>query len=206
MRTTILITVLALLQAFFFALTYLRNPTDRFAFDYFAWVLIPATGAAIAFAPRFHFVAAIGNAVVATVLFDYLLLHHGYFWPDRAQQSPVLAFGYVVMGVMLAFIAAGFVHAIVERVKRSASAGKLQRTFLAVRGGLAFSAICAVAAVPVCIALGPDATGVKPNPIYAFASMVASCLVMFGLIVSLIVGLTFDPARINTEDLGKASR
>ncbi len=101
MKTTIATISLALLQTLFFAITYFQNPTDEFAAYYFAWVLIPATIAAVVFEPRFHFVAAITNAIVATLLFNYLFLQHGCFWPDRPKESPQLAVGYVVIGLLL---------------------------------------------------------------------------------------------------------
>ena len=204
MKTTIAVFSLALLQASFFALTYIQKPTDEFAAYYIAWVLIPATTAAIVFAPRLHFVAAISNAIVATLLFDYLFLRHGYFWPDRPKESPQLAVGYVVIGAVLAFVAAGFVHATIKRIQQSATNAKLPRTIIAVRKGFAFSIICAAFAFPICTMFGPTGTGVAPNRTYAFAAIVALCLIIFGIMTSLVVGLTYDPKTRDNKMLHRS--
>ena len=201
MKTAIAIILLALLQAAFFALTYFHDPTtDKFTGYYFAWVLIPATVAAIAFAPRFHLVAAISNAIVATLLFDYLFLQHGYFWPDRPKESLQLAVGYVAIGAVLAFVVAGFVHATIRRLQQAATLAKWPRIFLAVRKAFVFSIICAMVAFPICTMFGPAGTGVTPNPTYVFAAIVSAVLIFFGTIISLVVGLTYYPTTFHTDD------
>jgi len=206
MKTTIAILMLALLQATSFAITYSHNPTDNFAAYYLAWVLIPALVAALVFAPRFHFIAAIFNAIIATLLFDYLLLWHGYFWPERPKESPGLAVGYVLLGVVLAFVVAGFVHASIERIKRMPVARRMPRTLAAVRQGLVFSLICAVVAFPLCTMFGPVGPGVTSRPTFMLATIVASCFLIFGTLISLIVGLTFDPTKLNSENRGITKR
>ncbi len=202
MKTTIATIALALLQASFFAITYVQNPTDGFAAYYFAWVLIPATIAAVVFAPRFHFVAAISNAIVATLLFDYLFLQHGYFWPVRPKESPQLAIGYVAIGAVLAFAVAGFVHATIKHLQHSATIAKWPRILLAVRKGLVFSAICGLAAFAICTVFGPAGKGVTPNPTYVFAAVVAIGLIFFGTTTALVVGLTYDPTALHNESRG----
>lgn len=202
MKTTIAIVSLVFLQAAFFAVTFFHNPIDNFAAYYFTWVLVPSTIAALAFSPQFHFVAAISNAIVATLLFDYLFLEHGYFWPDRPKESPSLAIGYIVIGIGLAFIVAGFIHAIIERIKRSTTTGKFNRTLFAIRKGFLFSMICAAVAFPICTMFGPVGLRVPPNPTYLFATLVATCLIVFGTITSMIVGLTFNPAKTHSGDRG----
>ena len=200
MKTTIAIVSLVLLQASFFAITYFQNPTKEFAAYYFGWVLIPSTIATIVFTPRFHFVAAISNAMVATLLFDYLLLQHGYFWPNRPKESPQLAVGYVAIGAVLAFIVAGFVHSTVGRLQQTATIPRWPRILLVVRRAFVFSIVCALAAFPICAMFGPAGTGVTPNLTYLFAAIISSGLILFGTIISLIVGLTYDPTPFHTDD------
>jgi hypothetical protein len=195
MRSTIAIIVLALMQTLFFAITYCQNPTDGFASYYFAWVLVPATVAALAFTPRFHFVGAISNAIVSSLLFDYLFLQHGYFWPERPKESMNLAIGYVVNGAGLAFIVAGFVHSIIKQIERARPDKVSARMVIAMRKGFVFSLICAAVAFPLCTMFGPVGTGVQSNPIYAFATIFAASVVLTGTLLSVAVGLSYDPTK-----------
>lgn len=202
MKTTIAILSLGFLQAAFYAITLYQNPTDGMAAYYFAWVLLPATVAALAFLPRFHFVAAVSSAIVSTLLFDFLFLQYGYFWPERPKESPYLAVVYVVMGAGLAFIVAGFVHSVIKRLERERLAKKSTRLMIAARKGFVFSSIWAFVAFPFCTMAVPVGTGVISNPAYAFASVFAACLILAGTVISVVAGLLYDPAKCQLNEAG----
>jgi K+-sensing histidine kinase KdpD len=193
MKTPIAIFSLAILQLAFFAVTYYQNPTDGFAIYYFSWMLVPATVAALTFAPHYHFFAAISNAIIAALLFDYLFIQHGYFWPERPKESPVLAIGYFVFGVGLAFVMAGFVHVVIKRIDKEPSTTKSSRTMIAMRKGLAFSTICAAIAYPLFTMFGPVGTGIKPDPPFLLALFAALGMILTGTIIAMVVGLTYHP-------------
>ena len=189
MKTAVTIFLLSLLQVGFFAVTYFHKPADNFTAYYFLWMLVPATLAAIVFAPRYHFFAAIFNAIVAALMFNYLFLQLGYFWHGRPKESPYLAIGYVVMGAALAFAMAGFVHAIIRAIEQQSASSNLSREFLAFRKGLSFSAICAVVAFPLILMSGPAGAGVEPKLPFLFAFVVAVCMILSGTIIGVLVGL-----------------
>ncbi|MDB2686341.1 hypothetical protein N9Y42_03955 [Mariniblastus sp.] len=193
MKTAIAILTLALLQIGFLAVTYYQDPKDDFTAYYFLWILVPSTLAAIIFAPRYHFLAAISNAILAGLMFDYLFLQLGYFWPGRPKESPVLAIGYVVIGAALAFVMAGFVHSIVTAIDLQSANSKLSQGFLGFRKGLSFSIICGAVAFPLLAMSGPAGAGVKPNPPFLFAFIIAVCIILIGSTVGIAVGLTHRP-------------
>jgi hypothetical protein len=202
MKTAIIIFLLAILQIAFFAVTYFRNPTNGFAAYYLLWMLVPATVAALTFSPRYHFVAAISNALIAALLFDYLFIQHGYFWPERPKESPSLAIGYVAIGVGLAFVMAGFIHVIIKRIDKEHSATRYSRTMIAMRKGLAFSTICAAVAFPLFGMFGPVGTGITPDPPFLLALFAALCMISAGTIIAMVVGLTHHPKISNTTIAG----
>ena len=205
MKTIIAIISSVVLHAAFFAITYIQNPsTDNFFVYYLSWVVVPAAFAAIAFAPRFHFVAAISNAIVATSLFDYLLVQHGYFWPHHAEQASGLAAAYLLIGVALAFIVAGYVHSIFERTKRYASIGKMGQTKLAIQHGFLCSAIFSLVVFGFCAMPPAVGAGVTPIPRFGFAAIVASCFLAFGTLIALAVGLFVDLEHVQTGKNGSA--
>ena len=184
---------LAVLQAVFFAITVFQKPSsDTFAAYYFAWVMIPAAVAAVSFAPRFHFVAAISNGLFASLLFDYLFLQHGYFWPERPIKSPRLAVTNVLVAIALAFVVAGFVHSIIDRLKQSRITEKQQQTLLAIRIGLQISIIIIVIIFLFCAMPAAVGPGVESSPRYLFAAGVASCFAAFVTLIAFAVGTTFD--------------
>ena len=193
MKTAIAIFMLSLLQVGFFAVTYCHKPTGGFAAYYFLWMLVPATLAAIAFAPRYHFSAAISNAIIAGLMFDYLFLKLGYFWPGRPKESPFLAIGYVVMGAVLAFVVAGFVHAIIAAIDRQPASSKMSQEFLAFGKGFSFSTVCGAVAFPLLLMSGNVTVGRPTEPPFLFAFIVVVCMILFGSALGLAVGLMHRP-------------
>jgi len=194
MKTAIAIFFLVLLQIAFYSVIYQHNPTDWFAAYYITWMLTSATVAALAFAPRFHFVAAISNTIIAAVLLDYLFLHHGYFWPELPERWRVLAVGYVVLGVGFAGIVAGFVHAILTRIKKEPEATRTTRTLIAMQKGFAFSTVCAIVIFALLIVAAP------PNMMEAGwlpAITISTCVILLGTITGATVGLTCPPPCVD---------
>ena len=190
MKTAITIFFLVLLQIAFYSVTYHHKPTFYFGAYYIIWMLTSVTFAALAFAPRFHFVAATANAIIAAVLFNYLFLHHGYFWPERPKEWRVLALGYVVFGVGFAGIVAGFVHAILARLKNEPESTRTTRILIAMQKGFVFSSVCAIVTFVMLLLLAP------PNMMEAGwlpAIVISTCVILLGAIVSATVGLACPP-------------
>lgn len=198
-KLIIAIGLLLFLQAAFFATTAYLKPTTWFGAFYLTWVLIPATVAALAFMPRLHFVAAILNAVLAALMWDYLFLQHGYFWPGRPKETPSLAIGYVVIAAGLAFVVAGYVHVIVTAINAAPATSMLQRVVGATRKGIGFSALCALVAVAVLTFATPSLGGREPAPnlVYQFAILatVAFSLTSIGALMAVAIALMYIPAK-----------
>ena len=190
MKTAIAIFFLALLQIACYSVTYYHKPTFYFGAYYIIWMLASATFAALVFAPRFHFVAATANAIIAAVLFNYLFLHHGYFWPEQPKEWRVLAMGYFAFGIGFAGIVAGFVHAILARLKNELDSTRTTRILIAMQKGFAFSTICAIVIFVILAMLAP------PNMVetgWLIHIMISTCVILLGTIVSAAVGLTCPP-------------
>ena len=193
MKPFLLITSLLILQFTCFISTIYLKPTDWFGVFYFVWVLVPATIAAIGFAPRWHFLASVLNAIVSTALFDYLFLQHGYFWPNRPAESPGLAIGYILIGVVLAAIVAGFVHSIIVRIDHATQDKMVNPIGAAARNGLVLSTIFGVLSSPILYLLLPAQSSHELR--LTTSGIFAIGLITIGTIISILVGATYRPDR-----------
>ena len=200
MKNGFLVVLLTVIQIAFFLTTAYVKPTDWFAAFYFAWILIPATFAAIVFLPNWHFTAAISNAVISALLFDYLFLQHGYFWAEKPTESNGLAIGYVVIAVVLAFIVSGFVHSIINRLNHKKHTRRTDRMRTAIKQGFKFAAICACAAFPIFTMFGPVGTGITPRPTWEIAVIGFVCIVFIGTLLAAMVGVAYNPKQFTETE------
>lgn len=188
-----------LLQAAFFALFLYQKPVEASAALYFvAWVVLPASVAAVGFAPRRHFVAAIASAGIASLLFGFLFLKRGDFRPERPPNAVAITVSCLAVGLALATIVGGFVQVAVEQLRQARLKTRGERIRAALRRGLAFSIICATVAWLVCWVLAPEFAAVERKVL--LASTVSAAIIGVGAALSVATGFLL-PEQLSTESL-----
>lgn len=156
---------------------------------FLVWMVLPAFTAAIACsAVRRPIIAAAVNGVVAATLLDYLLLVHGYFWPDRPDIAPILAVIYQVLAIVISSGCGAFVHVITTAIENQPATTTKQRMTIAAKKGFAFSSVCVAASLPVLWLLLPPHTSPHHLTIFLVYSLAG---IAGGVLVASAVGTLY---------------
>jgi hypothetical protein len=220
MRKIATVGIALLIQnAAFVTICVALNPVNEFVgIVYILWMTIPAlTAAILSVNHSWYGIAAVIASIVSVTCWSYLLLGKGLFWDESVSRAG-LAIAYLIVGLVIGVVCAGFVQVVIDAVESAAIRGETSRMLAGMKKGVVFGGVCSlVVAILVFLIGGGTVSGRGPEAqalreeisrqteVVSFASLIVgtfACTLLGALIGRIRQNKQFPIADLDNQTSG----